>query len=71
MPPVLTTCPTTGLLVPTGIVVDDADELDVVGHAHVLEVCPNCGGNHVWTSADAVVLAKGTSGTPEGNVPPT
>ena len=55
MSPVLTVCPVSGNLVPTGV---DADSLDEIAPENVLLDCPDCGGDHVWTAVDAV-LAPG------------
>ena len=55
MPAVLTTCPTSGDLIPTGIVVDDADEIHALDEDSLLVACPNCGRDHWWTPQEAVV----------------
>jgi hypothetical protein len=51
MPPVLTVCPKSGGLVPTGV---DADELAALPPQNYLELCPDCGDTHEWDQSDAV-----------------
>ena len=55
MYPVLVTCPDTFELVPTGLL---ADGLDVLDPDNVLSDCPACGGDHGWTSAEAVLSGE-------------
>ena len=52
MRPVLITCPETGILTATGITARSLDEL--AAH-YTLGHCPDCGGSHDWTPADAVL----------------
>jgi hypothetical protein len=52
MAPVLISCPATEALVPAGIEVESLDE--VVGD-NVLVACAECGSDHSWTAADAVL----------------
>ena len=52
MPAVLTTCPFTEDLVPTGLSVDSLDELPSINH---LQRCPSCSGEHDWTPTDAAL----------------
>ncbi|MGI8657465.1 MAG: hypothetical protein ACR2K4_01680 [Candidatus Limnocylindria bacterium] len=54
MPPVLITCPITDDLIPTGLDVNDLDELQA---DNLLTACPVCGRDHEWTPADAVLAA--------------
>jgi hypothetical protein len=51
MPPVLTVCPMSGGLVPTGI---EVDELAALPPENDLEWCPDCGERHVWDASEAV-----------------
>lgn len=55
MSPVLIACPDTLDLVLAGLVAESIDELDGV---YTLTDCASCGGDHVWTPAEAV-LADG------------
>ena len=58
MAPVLISCPVTDPLVPTGIEAESEDELDTEGH--VLQGCPDCGGDHEWDSSDAALAVEAT-----------
>ncbi len=55
MPPVLIPCPSADWLVPTGEVVERLDELD---GSNVLRRCVECGRDHEWTPADAVLAGN-------------
>jgi len=55
MAPVLIACPVTGGLVPTGIEAEAEQELL---EAHVLLACPDCGEDHQWRPADAVIAVE-------------
>lgn len=55
MPPVLTNCPVTGGLIPTGIDVDSLNELKPQMR---VDDCPDCGGDHDWTPEDATYAAE-------------
>jgi hypothetical protein len=55
MPPVLILCPFADWLVPTGQSVDRVDDLD---ENNVLRRCVECGRDHEWTRADAVLVGK-------------
>jgi hypothetical protein len=52
---VLTTCPHTDDLVPTGFVASSLDELEPLNH---LIDCPACGDDHEWTPTDAVLATE-------------
>ena len=52
---VLTTCPNTGELVPTGRVVSSFDELAA---ENFLPMCPSCGADHSWSRASATFAAQ-------------
>lgn len=52
MPPVLIVCPITEDIVPTGVDVESIEELTT---NHLLIACPQCGRDHDWTPADAVL----------------
>ncbi|THD81292.1 MAG: hypothetical protein E7812_04640 [Phenylobacterium sp.] len=56
MPRILTTCPTTGTLVPTGQRAP-AFDLTTMGEGHAFR-CPACDKPHVWHAEDAVVEAQ-------------
>jgi hypothetical protein len=51
---VLIECPDTGQLVPTGMRANAMDELPAVS---CLQACVACGGDHEWSTAEAVVTA--------------
>ena len=51
---VLITCPTSGDLVPTGVLARALDELPEV---NVLIGCDRCGEDHEWIRDDTVVTA--------------
>jgi hypothetical protein len=53
MPRILTTCPTTGTLVPTGQRTP-AFDLATMGEGHAFR-CPVCNEPHRWRAEDAVV----------------
>lgn len=53
MPRILTTCPTTGTLVPTGQRTPGFD-LATMGEGHAFR-CPACEQPHHWRAEDAVV----------------
>ena len=55
MPPVLILCPSAEWLVPTGKAVERLAELD---ESNVLRRCVECGRDHEWTPADAVLAGK-------------
>jgi hypothetical protein len=55
MPPVLIACPVTGDLVPTGETVASLEELE---DEYLLIACSDCGRDHEWTPAEAVIPAK-------------
>ena len=55
MPPVLIPCPSAEWLVPTGKAVESLDELD---ESNILRRCVECGRDHEWTPADAVLAGK-------------
>ena len=59
MPPVLISCPATGDLVPTGVQADDAEDFEHLPAQNLLIACPECGQDHAWTIADAVVAPEG------------
>jgi hypothetical protein len=52
---VLTVCPETAELVPTGFVALTLDELEPVNS---LVNCPACGDDHEWVPLDAVLAAE-------------
>lgn len=51
---VLITCPSSGELVPTGVLASALDELPAF---NVLVGCDRCGEDHEWTRGDAVITA--------------
>jgi len=51
---VLISCPQTNGLVVTGADVTALEDLET---ENVLSSCPECGSDHVWTPADAVLSA--------------
>ncbi len=53
--PVLTSCPVTGALIPTGVFAERVDDLP---DDNLLRDCPECGADHFWDS-DEVTLAYG------------
>jgi len=55
MPPVLIQCPFTEELVPTGA---QAESLEALEADNLLIACPECGRDHEWTPADAVLAAQ-------------
>lgn len=56
MPPVLISCPITGDLVPTGV---NATNLEELGDDKLLLIArPECGRDHDWTRADAVLAPE-------------
>lgn len=54
MAQILTECPVSGGLVPTSV---DAENLDDLPLDNVLVACPDCGSDHAWTPADAVMVS--------------
>ena len=54
-PPVLIACPVTGELVPVGT---NVASLEALEGEYLLIACPECGGNHDWTPADAVLAPE-------------
>lgn len=56
MPPVQISCPTTGDLVPTGVTAGSLEELG--DDALLLIACPECGRDHEWAAADAVLAPE-------------
>ena len=57
MPPILIWCPTTDVLVPTGMQADDAEDLEHLPETNVLLACPACGLDHIWEQNDSVVAS--------------
>jgi hypothetical protein len=56
MLPILISCPDSGALVPTGAHADRPDDsLDDLPEENLLSGCPDCGSDHRWTRADAIV----------------
>jgi hypothetical protein len=55
MPPVLIACPVTGDLMPTGETVPNLEELE---GEYLLIACSDCGRDHAWTPAEAVIAAE-------------
>jgi hypothetical protein len=53
-PVVLITCPTSGELVPTGVLARELEELPAV---NVLLGCERCGEDHEWFQDEAVITA--------------
>lgn len=53
MPMVLTECPKSGTLVPTGIEVERREQL---AFANVLWECPACSDEHPWTPDDTIFV---------------
>ena len=51
-PVVLIRCPTSGELVPTGVLARELDELPAV---NIMVGCDRCSEDHVWTREDAVI----------------
>ena len=58
MPPILVVCPFTEDLVPTGQHADSAQELAALEGRFTLLACPECGHDHVWSAADAVLAPE-------------
>jgi len=56
MPHVLTPCPVTGDLVPTGVQVTTLEDVEPEGN--LLIACPECGRDHDWKREDAVLAAN-------------
>jgi hypothetical protein len=54
MAQILTECPESGGLVPTSV---DAENLDDLPLDNVLVACPDCGSDHAWTPAEAVMVS--------------
>lgn len=57
MAAVLISCPATGGLIATGVDVLDLEELEA---DNLLTACPECGTDHPWSPADAVLSAFAT-----------
>lgn len=55
MPSVLILCPFAEWLVPTGQSVENLADLD---ETNVLRRCVECGRDHEWTRADAVLVGR-------------
>jgi len=51
-------CPFTADLVPTSQQADSAEELEALQGRFMLLACPECGRDHAWTSADAVLASE-------------
>ena len=64
MPHVLIDCPISGALVPTGADADDAEDLDRLPDENLLIDCPDCGRDHEWTPAEAVLSAGAVTVSP-------
>ena len=60
MPLVLTQCPESRNLVPTGVDVFSRNDL---APTNTLVACPDCGDDHDWEPEDAVLVANGTPAT--------
>jgi hypothetical protein len=53
MAQVMTTCPTTGETVATGVEAEDRDELETMALSSMAYTCSACGAMHTWTADDA------------------